>query len=132
MKSPSIYDANVLLHPDHEKLSVCQSKETLALDHESRAKMLENPGLVPPVDYKALNKLYDTFVSQKEPTNEQVYWKPPNEVTKPVTPFVHTRPKRCQIFSRINDMKKLITHIECELGLRLNPNEKPYRLRDCC
>nr|GFA43718.1 hypothetical protein [Tanacetum cinerariifolium] len=44
-KSPSIYDANVLLHPDHERLSVWQSKETLALDYEKRAQLLENPGI---------------------------------------------------------------------------------------
>ena len=99
--SPSIYDANVLLYPDHEQLSVWQTKETLALDHESRAKMLENPGLVPPVDYKALNKLYDNFVSQKEPTFEQVCWQPPKEVSKPVTPFVHTRPKKSEVLKSI-------------------------------
>nr|GFB24989.1 hypothetical protein [Tanacetum cinerariifolium] len=78
-KSPFIYDVNVLLHPDHERLSVWQSKETLALDYEKRAQLLENPGIVPPVDYKALNKLYDTFVSQKEPSHDQVYWQPPKE-----------------------------------------------------
>nr|GFB24941.1 hypothetical protein [Tanacetum cinerariifolium] len=91
-KSPSIYDANMLLHPDHECLLVWQSEETLSLDYEKRAQLLENPRIVPPVDYKALNKLYDTFVSQKEPSYDQVYLQPPKEIGN-LDPFIreHTQ-----------------------------------------
>nr|GEZ89687.1 hypothetical protein [Tanacetum cinerariifolium] len=86
--------------------------QTLALDYEKRAQLLENPRIVSPVDYKALNKLYDTFVSQKEPSHDQVYWKPPKEVTKPKTPYFHTRPKRSEVFPLINELKHMIGNLD--------------------
>ena len=122
---PALYDAHVLLTPSDDKAIIWETEETIALGADRRAIMLEKPGTVKPVDYNSLNKSY--FVPQKELSQEQVFC----QVQSPEkTPFVHTRPKRCQIFSRINNMKKLITHVERELGYRLS--EKPYRVRDCC
>nr|GEZ36995.1 hypothetical protein [Tanacetum cinerariifolium] len=111
-KKTKLTTSDLHKHPDHERLSVWQSKATLALDYEKRAQLLENPEIVPPVDYKALNKLYDTFVSQKEPSHDQVYWQPPKEVTKPKTPYVHTRPKRSEVFPLINELKHMIGNLD--------------------
>ncbi|GKF41429.1 hypothetical protein Tco_0124771, partial [Tanacetum coccineum] len=48
---PALYVANVLLTPSDEKASIWETKESKALAAEGRAKMLEKPGTVKPVDY---------------------------------------------------------------------------------
>nr|GEV16964.1 hypothetical protein [Tanacetum cinerariifolium] len=106
---PAIYDGNRLLDPTHVPSFVWETKETIALGAESRAKMFEKPGTVKPINYDVLNNSYIKFVPQKELSREHVYWKSASTVK---ALFVHTRPakklaksnmsSRAQLTGRIN------------------------------
>ncbi|GJR42471.1 hypothetical protein Tco_1310574 [Tanacetum coccineum] len=74
-KVPALYDANTIVKT-HVALSVTDSEETLELDEKSRLKMLakqNDPSLkekkvnIAPVDYVALNKLSENFVTHFVP-----------------------------------------------------------------
>ncbi|GJT14674.1 putative ribonuclease H-like domain-containing protein [Tanacetum coccineum] len=70
----------------HRNPLVYDSKETLVQAEVSRAKMLEMMKDLlykvssTPINYAKLNRLYDTFVPQKQLSSDQVYWLPANEV----------------------------------------------------
>ncbi|GJV70874.1 ribonuclease H-like domain-containing protein [Tanacetum coccineum] len=83
-KVPALYDGNNIVKT-HVALSVTDSGETLKLAEESRLKMLakqNDPSLkekkvnIAPVDYVALNKLYEHFVPQKQLSAEHAFWLP--------------------------------------------------------
>nr|GFB78937.1 hypothetical protein [Tanacetum cinerariifolium] len=74
-KVPALYDGNTIVKI-HIALSVTDSEETLELAEESRLKMLakqNDPSLkekkvnIAPVDYVALNKLFEHFVKHFVP-----------------------------------------------------------------
>ena len=55
---PALYDANTLLTPSDEQCYVWETEESKALAADGRAKMLEKPETVKPVDYTSLNQSY--------------------------------------------------------------------------
>ncbi|GJT23149.1 hypothetical protein Tco_0893086 [Tanacetum coccineum] len=98
-KVPALYDGNTIVKT-HVALSVTDSEETLELAEESRLKMLakqNDPSLkekkvnIAPIDYVALNKLFEHFVKHFVPHKqlyvEQAFWLPilqPVSVKTPV------------------------------------------------
>ncbi|GJZ10097.1 hypothetical protein Tco_0544856 [Tanacetum coccineum] len=101
---PALYDGHRLLQPDHARVTVHNSDDTLLKTEFSRMKMSQKPGHVKPIDYAKLNALYDQFVPQKELSREQAYWLSATNIAsltsdppKPVTPFVRTSPAKSQV-----------------------------------
>ncbi|GKD31707.1 retrovirus-related pol polyprotein from transposon TNT 1-94 [Tanacetum coccineum] len=93
-KVPSLYDGHTILR-NHDTMYLPDTEETLALAEESRLKMeakQNDPSLkehkvnLKPIDYVALNKLSEHFVThfvpQKQLSAEQAFWLP---VSQPVT-----------------------------------------------
>ncbi|GJZ88206.1 hypothetical protein Tco_0659988 [Tanacetum coccineum] len=87
-KVPALYCGNTIVK-QHDALYVIDTKETLELDEESRLKMhaKQNDPIVKeknvniaPIDYVALNKLFEHFVKhfvpQKQLVAEQAFWLP--------------------------------------------------------
>ncbi|GJS67726.1 hypothetical protein Tco_0682291 [Tanacetum coccineum] len=79
-KIPKLYCAYELCDKN-EQLDVFDSEETLEDAEKSRLKMNEfqkdekvQELKIKPIDYRKLNKLYDDFVPQKEPSAEQTYF----------------------------------------------------------
>ncbi|GJZ12553.1 hypothetical protein Tco_0547783 [Tanacetum coccineum] len=79
-KIPKLYRAYELC-VKNEQLHVFDSEETLEDAEKSRLKMNEfqkdkkvQELKIKPIDYEKLNKLYDDFVPQKEPSAEQTYF----------------------------------------------------------
>ncbi|GJV97784.1 hypothetical protein Tco_1549361 [Tanacetum coccineum] len=79
-KIPKLYRAYELCDKN-EQLHVFDSEETLEDAEKSRLKMNEfqkdekvQELKIKPIDYGKLNKLYDDFVPQKEPSAEQTYF----------------------------------------------------------
>ncbi|GKD43947.1 hypothetical protein Tco_1268592 [Tanacetum coccineum] len=79
-KIPKLYRAYELCDKN-EQLHVFDSEETLEDAEKSRLKMNEfqkdekvQELKIKPIDYRKLNKLYDDFVPQKEPSAEQTYF----------------------------------------------------------
>ncbi|GJW27906.1 hypothetical protein Tco_0044781 [Tanacetum coccineum] len=79
-KIPKLYLA-LKLRDKNEQLHVFDSEETLEDAKKSRLTMNEfqkdekvQELKIKPIDYRKLNKLYDDFVPQKEPSAEQTYF----------------------------------------------------------
>ncbi|GJX28431.1 hypothetical protein Tco_0236510 [Tanacetum coccineum] len=79
-KIPKLYRAYELCDKN-EELHMFDSEETLEDAEKSRSKMNEfqkdekvQELKIKPIDYGKLNKLYDDFVPQKEPSAEQTYF----------------------------------------------------------
>ncbi|GJY65476.1 hypothetical protein Tco_0467714 [Tanacetum coccineum] len=79
-KIPKLYRAYEL-QDENEQLHVFDSEDTLEDAEKSRLKMNEfqkdekvQELKIKPIDYGKLNKLYDDFVPQKEPSAEQTYF----------------------------------------------------------
>ncbi|GJV18831.1 hypothetical protein Tco_1367851 [Tanacetum coccineum] len=92
-KVPALYDGYTIFK-QHDALFILDTKETLDLAEESRLKMLakqNDPSLkdkkvkFTPVNYVALNKLFEHFVThfvpQKQLSAEQAFWLP---ISQPV------------------------------------------------
>ncbi|GJZ77813.1 hypothetical protein Tco_0642485 [Tanacetum coccineum] len=92
-KVPALYDGHTIVKT-HNAFIVTDTEETLKLAEESRLKMLakqNDPSLkehkvnLKPIDYVALNKLSEHFVShfmpKKQVSTEQAYWLP---ISQPV------------------------------------------------
>ncbi|GJU89596.1 hypothetical protein Tco_1302019 [Tanacetum coccineum] len=87
-KVPALYDGHTIVKT-HDGLSITDTEKTLELAKDSRLKMLakqndsslkEKKVNIAPVDYVALNKLFEhfvkNFVTQKQLSIEQAYWLP--------------------------------------------------------
>ncbi|GJX36487.1 hypothetical protein Tco_0248044 [Tanacetum coccineum] len=80
LKIPKLYRAYELCDKN-EQLHVFDSEETLEDAEKSRLKMNEfqkdekvQELKIKPTDYEKLNKLYDDFIPQKEPSTKQTYF----------------------------------------------------------
>nr|GFB32532.1 hypothetical protein [Tanacetum cinerariifolium]GFB37316.1 hypothetical protein [Tanacetum cinerariifolium] len=77
---PTLYDGHALLKPTNTPVRVHDSEESLVQAEVSRTKMSNRPGTIKPINYAELNALYSHFVPRKEPSREQVYWLPAEEL----------------------------------------------------
>nr|GEX67026.1 hypothetical protein [Tanacetum cinerariifolium] len=104
-----------------------ETKETIALGAESRAKMFEKPGTVKPINYDVLNISYIKFVPQKELFCEQVYWQSASAVK---APFVHTRPAKSEVISLIRSLKLLFPGLD-PIIFQHTKNKHPSVSHEC-
>ncbi|GJY89892.1 retrovirus-related pol polyprotein from transposon TNT 1-94 [Tanacetum coccineum] len=125
---PTMYDGHALLKPTHTPIRVHDSEDSLVQAEISRTKMSERPGTIQPINYAELNALYSHFVPQKELSREQVYWLPADEratqlsdQTKPVTPFVHTRPAPSKVRTQLLKLKETFPAFETIIKRRTTP-----------
>ncbi|GJQ90492.1 hypothetical protein Tco_0001631 [Tanacetum coccineum] len=94
------------------KVNLPDSEETLKDAEKSRLKMKD---IMIPLDYPKLNKLYESFVPQKEIYDEQTYLSPPStsNVSPESSPQIASSSSVSRPESKDNNLKKrVLLHIK--------------------
>ncbi|GJX05229.1 hypothetical protein Tco_0191145 [Tanacetum coccineum] len=116
-KIPKLYRAYELCDKN-EQLHVFDSEETLEDAEKSRLKMNEfqkdekvQELKIKPIDYGKLNKLYDDFVPQKEPSAEQTYFPSSfissKEFSYEIKPSMASMPSANPMLVDLNEMENV-------------------------